>query len=156
MLKIQKKLLLLRFCSECKRVLQGHAKIYNGLLTGVWKVSEGNSKRAEAVIGEWYHRTQNCIPDSSMNRLIDKVLNCDPNGRILIAKSILSAAKKAGIEKEDSDFLILTEKNMLAYTEWNGNELYEGDKVKVISPAWYQNGNIIEQGHCEINEMGET
>ena len=52
-----------------------------------------------------------------------------------------------------SEELVLNEKNMLAYSEWNGNDLYEGSKVKIISPVWYQNGKIIEQGYCEIIEI---
>ena len=41
-------------------------------------------------------------------------------------------------------------------TEFNGNEIFLGDKVKVITPAWYQCNRVIEQGHCEILEESNS
>ena len=153
MLKIKYRFLVFRFSAECRKVLKSNAKSYNGLFTGVYKIAMGNTKRAENVINEWYNRSKNCFPDSSVVTLIKKILSCDSEGRIAIAKAIMLAAKKADITKENDQELVLNEKNLSAYSEWNGNDLYEGSKVKIISPAWYQNGEIVEQGHCEIIEV---
>ena len=153
MLKIKKRFLIFRFSVECKKVLKSNAKSYDGLFTGVYKITMGNTKRSETVINEWYNRSKNCFPDSSMATLIEKILSRDPEGRIAIANAIMFATEKVKITKEKDEELVLNEKNMLAYSEWNGNDLYEGSKVKIISPAWYQNGKIIEQGYCEIIEI---
>lgn len=153
MLKIKNRFQIFRFSVECRKVLKSNAKSYNGLFTGVYKITTGNIKRAENVINEWYNRSKNCFPDSSMVTLIEKILSCDSEGRIAIANAIMFAAKKVNITKENDEELALNEKNVSAYSEWNGNDLYEGSKVKIISPAWYQNGEIIEQGYCEIIEV---
>ena len=152
MLKIKNRFLVFRFSVECRKILKSNAKSYNGLFTGVYKIATGNIKRAESVINEWYNRSKNCFPDSSMATLIEKIISHDPVGRLSIANAIMSAAKKSKISKENVEELILTDRNASAYSEWNGKAIYEGDKVKIISPAWYQNDEIIEQGYCEIIE----
>ena len=155
-MKLKERILLLRFSAECKKILKNYAAIYNGLYASVYKIANGNTRRLDGILKEWIDRTENVLPENSLNSLIEKIRACDSNGGILIAKSIMASAVKAGITAEKLMVLVLTEKNITSYIEWNGNELYEGCKVKVISPAWYQNGKNIEQGHCEIiEEIGE-
>lgn len=155
MLGLKKRIMIFRFSSACKKVLKTDSKTYTGLFTSVWKISDGNTKRAEGVIREWHQRTINCHPSSPMGTLIEKLSAHVPDGEKIIADAILSVAKKVGIERDTQEKLCLDERTISAYTEWNGNELYEKDTVKVLQPAWYQNGTVIEQGHCELLETEE-
>ena len=113
MLKIKKRFLIFRFSVECKKVLKSNAKSYDGLFTGVYKITMGNTKRSETVINEWYNRSKNCFPDSSMATLIEKILSRDPEGRIAIANAIMFAAEKVKITKEKDEELVLNEKGQL-------------------------------------------
>ncbi len=61
---------------------------------------------------------------------------------------LLDAAAAAGIRNEAAETLSLTNENADAYVEWDGNNLYPEDEIEVITPAWYQNGRVLEQGQC--------
>lgn len=64
------------------------------------------------------------------------------------ASLLLEAAAAAGITREEAASLVLSEHNSEAYIEWDGCELYPEDEVEIITPAWYQNNKVLEQGQC--------
>lgn len=71
-------------------------------------------------------------------------------GIYIAVAAIGLCAAAAGITKETSEKLVLTESNAADYVEWDGNELSPEDEIEVITPAWYQNGKLLEQGQCRI------
>ena len=79
----------------------------------------------------------------------------DREGLIHWASLLLDAAAAAGITKEDAATLVLTESSAGAYVEWNGEELYPDDEIEIITPAWYQNGKLLEQGQCKVKSTEE-
>ena len=78
----------------------------------------------------------------------------DPEACALCAEMLLKACEKAGIRKEREETLVLTEENVNAYISWDGFELNPGDRVRVINPAWYREGRILDQGHCTLADDG--
>lgn len=66
------------------------------------------------------------------------------------AKILLDAAQNAGITPQAEQELTLDDTTVRAYSEWDGQELYCDSRVKIIVPAWYQNGTVIEQGMASL------
>lgn len=71
------------------------------------------------------------------------------------ADLLMDAAAAAGITKEEATTLVLTETNADAHVEWDGNDLYPDDVIEIITPAWYQNGKLLEQGQCKVTSTEE-
>ena len=65
------------------------------------------------------------------------------------ARLLLETAAAAGITRDEPGELTLDELTTNAYTDWEAEQLYLGDRVKVLLPAWYQNGRVLEQGSCQ-------
>ena len=65
------------------------------------------------------------------------------------------AAEAAGITQDAPGEAVLDELTANAYTEWEGKQLYLGDHVEILFPAWYQNGRVVEQGNCRSLETEE-
>ena len=63
---------------------------------------------------------------------------------ILLLLAVLSLASCKESEKDTALRLV---------KEWDGKEIFIGDTVKVMNPAWYQNGRVIEQGHCMLHRL---
>lgn len=139
-------------------VLFEHAEVYRGMFTSLKRSANGEAKKPQRVIAEWYKRTEYNIKDEAVVKLSTETLiplaeNGDTEKIAKAASEILEAAKAAGITQDDSGKLTLDESNTNAYTDWNGEQLYLGDKVTVTNGAWYQNGKILEQGFC--NKISE-
>ena len=79
----------------------------------------------------------------------------DREGLVKWAECLLSAASAAAITSEPAQTLTLTECNVRDYAEWDGQELYPEDEIAVLAPAWYQNGNLLEQGTCRKADTAE-
>ncbi|MDO4650027.1 MAG: hypothetical protein Q4B26_15420 [Eubacteriales bacterium] len=146
------------FLREWTTHLIAHAKVYNGMFTGIKRVSEGTAKKPEKIINEWCTRTRYKFEDSPVNELCQKYLHplCEKGDAGEYQKwtrLLLAAAEKAGITYQKEVELILDDTSVMAYIDWDGEELYSGDEVEVMTPAWYQNGKVLEQGHCKKREM---
>lgn len=140
-----------------KEALISDASVYNGLFGALWRVAQGEAKKPEKVISEWCVRTENHFGSSRVTMTCRKKLfpaaACANDQKCRsYAQRLLKAAKAAGIYPEAEKEIILTEKNISAYIEWDGSELFDGDRVSILNPAWYQNGKMIEQGYC--NRVG--
>lgn len=138
---------------EWTTVLVENARIFNGLYSGLSRVQSDNAKRPEKVLREWCQRTHYKFEGQSVDSLCQENIQplieaADRDGLTRWSILLLDAAEAAGITKEETSTLILTESNADAYVEWDGNDLYPEDKIEVITPAWYQNGKLLEQGQC--------
>lgn len=137
-----------------KQTLISSPKTYIGLYSGIARVTARTAKKPEKVLKEWCIRTENQFGECKASdichcQIIPLVEKGDKAKLKKTAARLLKAAKAAGIHTEsEPKEMILSEKNATAYIDLNDNELFEGDRVKVISPAWFQNGKLIEQGYC--------
>jgi len=142
-----------RFLSEWTAVLAEDARVFNGLFSGLQRVISGTAKKPEKVLREWCQRTrykwENKQADLLCRQHIVPLLEkADRDALTKWASLLLEAAAAAGITRETAQNLVLTEGDSGDYVEWDGNDLYSGDEVEIISPAWYQNGRLLEQGQC--------
>ena len=146
---------------EWTKLLCSDAKVYTGMFNGLQRVVDGSSKKPEKVIREWCARTSYKWPESNAARLCQEYLmpdaeKADPDHCVKWSKLLLEAAKNAGITPEEKKKIVLNDITVMAYTEWDGQELYPESSVKIITPAWYQNERIIEQGMasllCSVSE----
>lgn len=142
-----------RFQAEWTTVLLTDAKLYNGLYAGMDRVRHKTAKKPEQILKEWNFRTTYKWKDSPIAELCQKTLvpAIESREQQLCAKwaeLLLQAAQAAGITQETAKELELNETTIKAYVEWNGEELYIRDHVKVLHSAWYQEEQVIEQGHC--------
>lgn len=143
-----------RFIREWSIALSNHAKVFNGLFASLDKVSQGTAKNPSKVLKEWNDRSRYNLKDIPCVALMAermKKYEQSPHPEMLkkLADLLLTAAIQAGIIKEKASSLTLNESNVNAYTDWDGEELYVDDSVEIMSPAWYQNGIIIEKGYCK-------
>lgn len=143
------------FLREWTAALVENARTFNGLFNGLWRVHGGSAKKPEKVLREWCQRTHYKFESQSVDTLCqEQILPLieaeDREGLTKWAGLLLDAAAAAGITKEDAATLVLTESSAGAYVEWNGEELYPDDEIEVITPAWYQNGKLLEQGQCKV------
>lgn len=141
--------------------LTERAEVFNGLYSGLVRVREGTAKKRAHILGEWWTRTRYQWEEQELERLGRKYLEPlasegSDEDYIKCAGLLLQAAEAAGVTQEQAGELVLDETNTNAYVEWEGQELYLGDRVEVMTPAWYQKGRVIEQGHCrKLEEESE-
>lgn len=150
-----------RFQTQWADVLQANAGLYNGLYAGLERVRDKAAKKPEKILKEWYARTVYKWEESPIAALCGETLapaveGGDPEVCAKWAKLLLNAVQSAGVTKETAEELELDETTIRAYVEWDGGDLYVGDRVKILHPAWYQNGQVIEQGHCTLLSEGDA
>lgn len=145
------------FVGEWTSALKENAKVFNGLYGGLQRIVDGKAKKPESVIAEWWTRTRYEWEDQPLTEISRESLeNASSEDSSKWASLLLKAAAGAGITKEHSETIVLDKISATAYVEWNGEEIFVGDTVKIMNPAWYQNGRVIEQGHCMfLKEGGE-
>ena len=149
-----------QFVKAWSEVLSKQARVYNGLFSGLYRIQNGKSKRPEKTLREWCQRTKyafaNKEADVFCREWLQPLIEAeDREGIIKWANLLLDAAKKAGITREEALQVILTEDTADAYIEWDGEELNPEEEVEIITPAWYQNGTLLEQGQCKKLVGGE-
>lgn len=145
------------FLREWKAVLTENASTFTGLFASVQRVADGEAKKPGKVMTEWCTRTRYKWENQRSDRLCRKLLVPsieaeDGDALKKWAGLLLEATAQAGIVREEEKAFRLDEARVNAYIEWNDEELYLGDEVEVMHPAWYQNGKIVEQGHCLLKE----
>ncbi len=148
------------FRREWTLVLTENARVFNGLFNGLKRVQSGTAKKPEKVLREWSQRThyrwENEPVDTLCQEQIVPLIEAqDREDLTKWACLLLDAAAAAGIRNEEAETLTLTEENADAYVEWDGNDLYPEDEIEVITPAWYQNGRVLEQGQCRKRNTEE-
>lgn len=144
-----------KFYSEWCLVFRGNSKVYNGMFASIKRVSEGKAKNPDKVINELCSRTYYNIKKSDIEALCTittEKLSSENKKKDKWLKLLLNAIEDASIRCEEKDVLIINETNINDYIEWDGCEIYPDDLVEIINPAWYQDGKLIEQGLCKIQE----
>lgn len=142
-----------RFIAEWTEVLSNEARLFNGLYDGVYRVANGTARRPEKILREWSQRTHyrwenEAVDILCQEHLVPLIEAVDGNALTKWASLMLDAASAAGITRESAEKLVLTDSNAADYVEWDGNDLYSEDEIEIITPAWYQNGKLLEQGQC--------
>ena len=135
--------------------MKEEARTFNGLYNGLLRVQTGAAKKPEKVLREWCQRTHykfegQTVDELCQEHILPLVESQNQEELVKWAEILLNAAKEAGVTKEEVDVLVLAEENAEAYVEWDGEEIYPDDKVEVITPAWYKNGKLLEQGQCKL------
>ena len=145
-----------RFVKEWAAVLTTDAKVYTGMYTSMVRVAAGKSRKPEKVLREWVARTGYQWENSPVTELCKRTLSPAAESGSAEdcarwARLLLRAAKQAGITRDRKDtVLTLDDSSIRAYTEWDGQDIYPEDTVKVMLPAWYQKGRVLEQGQCTL------
>lgn len=145
-----------RFVKEWAAVLTTDAKVYTGMYTSMIRVAADKSKKPEKVLREWAARTGYQWENGLVTELCKRTLtpaaeSGSAEGCAKWARLLLRAAKQAGITRDRKEaVLTLDDSSIRAYTEWDGQDIYPEDTVKVILPAWYQKGRVLEQGQCTL------
>lgn len=142
-----------RFLSAWTTVLTSEARVFNGLYSGLLRVVGGTAKKPEKVLREWCQRTHYRWENEPVDvlcreQILPLIGTTDAQGLHKWACLLLDAVAAAGITREEAATLVLTEGNAADYVEWDGNDLYPEDEIEIITPAWYQNGKLLEQGQC--------
>lgn len=149
------------FLSAWTNALTDEARVFNGLFSGLQRIVGGTAKKPEKILREWCQRTHYKWENQQLDTLCQQhivplIENTDREALTKWAGLLLDAAAAAGITKETTETLVLTEENDNAYVEWDGNDLYPEDEIEIITPAWYQNGKLLEQGQCrKLNAEAE-
>lgn len=149
-----------KLLSELTQLFSNDAQKFNGLYKGIYQVStEKNEKKCKAL-DEFYKRLSYL---SGYDELIKMLSAFFPTGErsfkklVKLSKLILSAAANANIyHTKTDDVIVLKNENALDYQDWDGNDIYEGDAVKIVLPAWYQEGKLLEEGYCTLIEEAEA
>lgn len=138
---------------EWTLALTEQAKVFNGLYNGLVRIRDGKAKKRERILSEWWARTRYQWEGQELVEISRAYLEplasegTDEEYKKW-AGILLQAVANAGMTQDLPGELVLTETNTNAYVDWEGQELYLGDRVEIITPAWYQEGRVIEQGHC--------
>lgn len=149
------------FLTEWAGILTEDARVFNGLYSGLQRVAGNTAKKPEKVLREWCQRTHYKWENESVDvlcreQILPSIESADADGLTKWARLLLDAAAAAGVTAETAEKIVLNESNADDYVEWDGNELYPGDEIEVITPAWNQNGKLLEQGQCRrINAAAE-
>lgn len=150
-----------RFLSEWANILKDNARVFNGLFSGMHRVVSGTAKKPEKVLREWCQRTHYRWQNEQVDLLCQQhiaplIENADRDALTKWANLLLEAAFAAGITRETAGKLVLTEQTAMDYVEWDGNDLYPEDTIEIMTPAWHQNGKLLEQGQCRKVDTTET
>ncbi len=148
------------FLQVWTQALTEKAEVFNGLYGGLRRIQAGTAKKKEKIIGEWWNRARYQWEESPLEEISRKVLEplresgTEEEYRRW-TELLLRAAEAAGIMQDAPGEAVLDELTANAYTEWEGKQLYLGDHVEILFPAWYQNGRVVEQGNCRSLETEE-
>lgn len=151
-----------RFVKEWTQTLTTDAKVYTGMYNSLARLVHGKAKKPEKVLREWVTRTtyqweDGPLVDLCAHTLTPAAENGSAQDCVKWAQLLLRAAHQAGVTRDrNDDVLTLDDASIMAYTEWDGREIYSGDTVRVVIPAWYQNGRVLEQGQCTLVEENEA
>ncbi|MGN0265857.1 MAG: hypothetical protein ACI4DX_16065 [Oliverpabstia sp.] len=142
-----------KFIRAWRTAFTEHGDTFNGLYQGLDKIMHGKAKKSERILKEFCQRTRYQWEGKEVAMLTEElvvpILDEDHREELKFwTERLLEAAAEAGISPGKTGEIILTEDNTRDYIDLNGEDLCEEDYVEVISPAWYQNGTLIEQGMC--------
>ena len=156
----QKASLEKQFVERWTLALAEKADVFNGLYGALFRIQAGTAKKKGKVLSEWWSRTRYQWEGKELaafcRPVFEKLLAEDSDVEYRkYARLLLEAASAAGITRDVPGRAVLDELTTNAYMEWEGKQLYLGDHVEILFPAWYQKGCVVEQGNCRSLEMQE-
>ena len=156
----QKASLEKQFVERWTLALAEKADVFNGLYGALLRIQAGTAKKKGKVLSEWWSRTRYQWEGKELaafcRPVFEKLLAEDSDVEYRkYARLLLEAASAAGITRDVPGKAVLDELTTNAYMEWEGKQLYLGDHVEILFPAWYQKGCVVEQGNCRSLEMQE-
>ena len=130
-----------------------NASTFNGLYNGIYRIACGQNKKNFKAVDEFYQRLSYLSDFSELIEQLTPFISSSSQSEkqvISLSEMILNSMKHAGIYyAEPNEAVHLTKENIMHYEEMNGDESYIGDIVKIVFPAWYQRGHILEKGYCK-------
>ena len=149
-----------QFVERWTLALAEKADVFNGLYGALLRIQAGTAKKKGKVLSEWLSRTRYQWEGKELaafcRPVFEKLLAEDSDVEYRkYARLLLEAASAAGITRDVPGKAVLDELTTNAYMEWEGKQLYLGDHVEILFPAWYQKGCVVEQGNCRSLEMQE-
>lgn len=146
-----------KLINELTQLFVKDAEKFNGLYKGIFQLSSEKNERKLRALDEFYTRLSYLTGYNELKKMLSPFFptNAKYIKRLVkLSGIILEAASKADICCTDVNKIItLTNGNAMDYQDWDGGEIYEGDTVKVVLPAWYQKRKLLEQGYCIIEEQ---
>lgn len=143
-----------KFNKLWEQTFRENPNMFSGLYNSILKISEGTYKNPDKAFHELWQRAhlkwEGASIDIISKQVFDKIAaKKSDKAYKKTACRLLNALKKAGFTHDKPNQTIkLTGSNILAYTDWDGDEIYEDDIVSVMMPAWYCDGKVAEQGIC--------
>lgn len=151
---IIKKIKLIRSLSK---LLSEKAGNFNGLYNALDGIINGENKKSAKTLNEFYNRialidgydklSEELRSDFPATELTQKKLKD-------LSQIVNKAFENVSITHSTKDKLIkLTEKTVLDYQNWGSDEeLCVDCKAKIVLPAWYKDGALIEKGYCTVEK----
>ena len=144
-----------KLTNEVSALFARNAAHFGGLYNALARIATKKNKGKYKALDEFYQRLGYTEGGEALQARLQAyfpVSETDEKTLTTLAQIIMEGAARAGVTNDDNDFLVLTAENVRFYQEWNAKELYVGDRVKIISPAWVQNKSLLESGFCQIAE----
>ena len=142
--------------SELIRLFTEKAESVNGLYNGLDRIFNGDATRNSKSINEFYQRLSYIPEYSDLYALMQKkypLEDLTPKKLSKLGAAVSGAILHAEITHSSKGELITADREtVLQYQAWNGEELFPDGKIRVVMPAWFQNGKLIEQGFGEPAE----
>lgn len=149
-----------KLLSELTQLFLNDAKKFNGLYKGIYQVSTEKNKKKSKALDEFYKRLSYLSGYDELIKMLSAFFPTDKKSfkrLVKLTKLILSAMTDANIyHTKIDDVIVLNNDNAMDYQDWDGDEIYEGDSVKIVLPAWYQEGKLLEQGYCTMEKEAEN
>lgn len=119
---------------------------FEGLYEPVWLLRQ-DPCGTPSPLGEWIARAERIAPDSALKRYLKKLEKAGPAQQ---AKRLLRLIGAAGIRREDCAEGMLTVSGLQAqaYIALDGHRVREGETLRILSAAWYQDDKIAEHGRA--------
>lgn len=138
--------------SKLSAMFLDDAEKFKGLYNGIERIVLGKGKKNFKPLFELYQRIQYMPKYSDIAEIIEPVFKSkehDPRILSALGKIVFSAVDRAGINHDPARaVIILDQKSVMCYCAWEGDQVYPGDTVRIISPAWFQNDRLLEEGFC--------
>ena len=146
-----------------KKLLSGLTELFaekpdsfKGLYNGLDRIFSGDTKKNFKALNEFYQRISYIHEYAHLTGMMEKMCPSGqpaPKKLAKLGKIVRRAIENAGITHSAKDDVIVLDNNTtMHYQAWNGEELYPDNRVKIVVPAWYSGGRLIEQGYCESAE----
>ena len=124
---------------------------YEGLYEPVHRLC-GRQKSAARALVEWKVRTCHLYPDSVLARFVTRfsaasIMQKHPDW---VAGVLMRGILSAGVTRYEAEKLTANPLQASAYRALDGTAIEEGTSLRVIAPAWYCNGFVVEHGIAEV------